>query len=325
MLVVRSTSWLLKTRTNPITLLRQRICAEAPQPTTAAFTVGNVREKWKARFQTENIPEADTSILNILAHVLRLPSPADVRKSQDVVLNETQLVKVDELCECRLARMPIQYIIREWEFRDLTLKMVPPVFIPRPETEELVELILQQIPQKPMNFLEIGCGSGAVALSILKHAPQASGIAIDQSKLACELTLENARSLGLSENLRIFRHKVTDTLPEEIKERKFDMIVSNPPYVPSQQLLQLEPEIKVYEDMRALDGGPDGLTVIKAILEIAGRHLNVEGILWLEVDSSHPPLIEQFLEDKGPTLGLKYVCSYKDLFRKERFVEVSKV
>ncbi|XP_058815374.1 MTRF1L release factor glutamine methyltransferase [Topomyia yanbarensis] len=322
--VLRSTPGFLRTPTNTILLFRQRFCAEALHP-TPTYTVRSVQEKWKTRFNAEKIPEADSSIVNILAHVLQFPSPADVRKSQDVILNETQLVKVDELCECRLARMPIQYIIREWEFRDLTLKMVPPVFIPRPETEELVELILQQVDtQKRMSFLEIGCGTGAISLSILKHAPLASAIALDQSKMACELTLENAQNLDLSGNLRIFRHKVIDKLPEEIEDQKFDMIVSNPPYVPSGQLLQLEPEIKVYEDMRALDGGPDGITVVKAILELAGKHLNSEGILWLEVDSSHPQMIAKYLEDKGLALGLKYVCSYKDLFQKERFVEIFK-
>lgn len=154
---------------------------------------------------------------------------------------------------------------------------------------------------------------------------QATAIALDQSKLACELTLENAKRLGLSENLRIFRHKLTGKLPAELEDYKFDMIVSNPPYVPSGQMASLEPEIKIYEDLRALDGGPDGLTVVKAILEIAGKHLKSSGVLWLEVDSSHPPLIKKYLEEMDPQVGLKYMSSYKDMFRKERFVEIMKV
>lgn len=289
-------------------------------------TVRTVKDKWISRFQKENIPEADASITNILAHVLKVQSLSDVEKCQETKLDDAQLAKIDELCECRLARMPIQYIIREWEFRDLTLKMVPPVFIPRPETEELIELILQQIDaQQELQFLEIGCGTGAITLSILKHVPWASAVALDQSKLACELTLENARLHGLSENLRIFRHKLSDDLPAVLDSHKFDMIVSNPPYVPSGHMASLEPEIKIYEDLRALDGGPDGMTVVKAILDIAGRHLKSAGVLWLEVDSSHPPLIEKHLEETAPQLGLKYMSSYKDLFRKERFVEIMKV
>lgn len=103
------------------------------------------------------------------------------------------------------------------------------------------------------------------------------------------------------------------------------MIVSNPPYVPSGQITTLEPEVKIYEDLRALDGGPDGMKLIKAILDIAAKHLRSEGILWLEVDSSHPPLIAEYLEGKESQTGLKYVSCYKDLFRNERFVEVVKM
>nr|XP_019560912.2 MTRF1L release factor glutamine methyltransferase-like [Aedes albopictus]XP_029724800.1 MTRF1L release factor glutamine methyltransferase-like [Aedes albopictus] len=326
MFITRSIPRLLKNSASVNAFTRQNFCAEALNTATVP-TVRSIKDKWISRFQTENIPEADASITNILAHVLKVQCLSDVNdRHQETKLNEAQLAKIDELCECRLARMPIQYIIHEWEFRDLTLKMIPPVFIPRPETEELIELILQQIDaEKELKFLEIGCGTGAISLSILKHVPKASAIALDQSTLACELTLENATQHDLTENLRIFRHKLVDKLPTELESHKFDMIVSNPPYVPSKQLLALEPEIKIYEDLRALDGGPDGLTVVKAILEIAGRHLEPSGVLWLEVDSSHPPLIEKYLEEAVPQLGLKFMSSYKDLFRKERFVEIMKV
>lgn len=94
-------------------------------------------------------------------------------------LNEEQLARFEQLCECRAARMPIQYIIGEWDFCDLVLKMTPPVFIPRPETEELVELILQQFDSKlPMRFMEIGCGSGAISLALLHALPKVCEIAI---------------------------------------------------------------------------------------------------------------------------------------------------
>ncbi|XP_053672607.1 MTRF1L release factor glutamine methyltransferase [Anopheles nili] len=289
-------------------------------------TVRGTQEKWMKRFESANIPEPETSITNIIAHVLELSGPADVGHHQNSSLNEIQMAKIEELCECRLARMPIQYIIREWDFRDLTLKMIPPVFIPRPETEELVELILQQMDtQKETLFLEIGCGTGAISLSLLKHAPKASAIAVDQSRLACELTRENAVSVGLMERLRIFKHKIVDNIPTELSAHVFDMIVSNPPYVPSMLIPTLDPEIKIYEDLRALDGGNDGLTVIKAILRIASKHLSKDGVLWLEVDSTHPPVIEEFLSKHGNLMGLRFLSSYKDLFQKDRFVEIVKL
>lgn len=90
-----------------------------------------------------------------------------------LILTDSEMQKFEQLCECRIARMPIQYIVGEWEFRDLVLKMQPPVFIPRPETEELVELVLQQFDcKRTMRFMEIGCGTGAISLALLKALPE---------------------------------------------------------------------------------------------------------------------------------------------------------
>lgn len=108
-------------------------------------------------------------------------------------------------------------------------------------------------------------------------------------------------------------------------EGKLDLIVSNPPYVPTEQLKQLEPEISLYEDLRALDGGVDGLNVIKSILKLASSRLCLKGFCWLEVDPSHPPLIEKYLNEHMATLNLKFISSYKDMRGKERFVEIMKV
>lgn len=93
--------------------------------------------------------------------------------NQKIVLTNDQKQLLERLCECRLARMPVQYILTQWDFCDLVLKMLPPVFIPRPETEELVELILQQTDDKfTMRFCEVGCGSGAISLALLHSLPK---------------------------------------------------------------------------------------------------------------------------------------------------------
>jgi release factor glutamine methyltransferase len=138
------------------------------------YTVKNAIEKFKHQFEQEKIPEAESSIENILAHVLGTKSVQDVRNHHfKQPLTDQQMTKLEQLCLARMARMPVQYIIGEWDFRDLKLKMIPPVFIPRPETEELVELILQQMDEKnELEFLEIGCGSGAISLSLLKALPK---------------------------------------------------------------------------------------------------------------------------------------------------------
>lgn len=99
------------------------------------------------------------------------------QSSSDLSMTKAEQERFEKLCDCRMARMPIQYIIGEWDFRELTLKMQPPVFIPRPETEELVELILQQYDVKEsLNFLEVGCGSGCISLSLLYSLPKVTRI-----------------------------------------------------------------------------------------------------------------------------------------------------
>lgn len=126
--------------------------------------------------------------------------------------------------------------------------MIPPVFIPRPETEQLVEFIAKDLkPSESYQILEVGCGSGAITCSLLQELPGASIVALDCSRLACNLTKFNAREAGVDQRLNVIYHKVTEEqiLPEEIDKQKFDIIVSNPPYVKSSDILKLAPEIKL--------------------------------------------------------------------------------
>lgn len=150
-------------------------------------------------------------------------------------------------------------------------------------------------------------------------------MAIDQSELACKLTLENASNLKLDNRIQVFKHKLTDEseLPEI--EGSFDLIVSNPPYVLTKDLSVLEPEISLYEDLRALDGGIDGLKVIKSVIKLASKRLCSKGVLWLEVDPTHPSLIDAYLKENCDVFKLKFVATYKDMFEKDRFVEIMKL
>lgn len=278
----------------------------------------------------EKVSEAVNSLELIFAHVLQKKSLKEVRGEdlKKYKLTSEQVAIVEEMCDCRVSRMPVQYILKEWEFRDLLLKMQVPVFIPRPETEELVELITQQLdPEKNLKILEIGCGSGCISLSLLRSLPYVTNIvAIDQSKTACELTRENAQRLGLSERLKVFKHKLeSDELPEEIAMYgPFDVIVSNPPYVPSKDILKLEPEIYLYEDIRALEGGPEGLDLVKILMSLSAKFLRPAGNLWLEVDPRHPEIIKKIIENNHDEWKLKFISSYNDIFKKERFVEIEK-
>lgn len=133
----------------------------------------------------------------------------------------------------------------------------------------------------------------------------------------------NAQNLEMANRLRVLRHKLTTDSDLVEVEGNLDLIVSNPPYVLRADLKNLEPEISLYEDLRALDGGIDGLDIIRDILKFSSQKLRVKGILWLEVDPSHPEPIAKYLEE-NPDFQLKYIASYKDMFERERFVEIKK-
>ncbi|XP_037088199.1 MTRF1L release factor glutamine methyltransferase-like, partial [Pollicipes pollicipes] len=160
--------------------------------------------------------------------------------------------------------MPVQYIIGEWDFCDVTLKLRPPVFIPRPETEQLAQLAAERLRQRGGDrLLEVGCGSGALSVALLHWLPDVSAVAVDQSADACRLTEENAARLGVEDRLRVYNATLTeDGLPGEHRQL-YDLVVSNPPYLTTAELRRLQPEILLYEDRAALDGGPDGLRVTR--------------------------------------------------------------
>ncbi|XP_071539235.1 MTRF1L release factor glutamine methyltransferase [Panulirus ornatus] len=148
---------------------------------------------------------------------------------------------------CRLLRMPLQYILGEWDFHSVTLRMKPPVFIPRPETEQLVELALLCLQGiKRPQVLEIGCGSGAISLSLLHSVGDLQCVAVDQSKHATDLTMLNASNLGVTDRLSVVQGKVTEKSMPCLPHEKFDLILSNPPYVLRKDLLNVEPEIMMF-------------------------------------------------------------------------------
>ncbi|XP_049995256.1 MTRF1L release factor glutamine methyltransferase isoform X6 [Alexandromys fortis] len=158
---------------------------------------------WTQVFEQRGIPEARKSSEYIVAHVLGAKTFQSLRPVLwTKPLTPKQLQYIQELCSHRLQRMPVQYILGEWDFQGLSLKMEPPVFIPRPETEELVEWVLEEVAQRPPAvgaqsgplILEVGCGSGAIALSLLSQLPESQVIAVDKGEAAVRLTRKNAQS-----------------------------------------------------------------------------------------------------------------------------------
>jgi len=266
------------------------------------------------QFAAANIPEPELSTEHLLGRVLGRPRiiPEQQPELLDLQLQPDQELFLESLVHCRLARMPIQYLVGNWEFREITLDVRPPVFIPRPETEQLVEEVLSRLPGTPCSLLEIGPGSGAICLSLLKVRSDIRITAVERSIAAAELTKHNAEKLGLQDRLTIIQDKVDNVQ----LEGSFDAVISNPPYVLRKDLANLEPEIHVYEDLRALDGGAEGMDVILQLLELASQVLKKDkaAFVALEVDPCHPHILPPKLE--------RFYASevIKDFREKERFM-----
>ena len=305
---------------------------------TRVCTVGDVIDQWSRRFESEGITEPVESIEHIVAHVIGTKKIIDILNVRNDRLNASQIEKLESLCQCRLSRMPVQYIIGEWDFRDITVKLVPPIFIPRPETEILVDFVLKRLNSSQLDsceILEIGCGSGAISLALAHACKKIKCTAIDASPYACDLTVTNRNNLNLTNRITVIHATLKPDATVEISKilngasdvnlnsRSFDFVVSNPPYVPTKNIPKLQSEIKIYEDLRALDGGDDGLKVIKPLLKYTARVLKPGGRLFLEVDPTHPEYI-QFFTNKYPDFKLHHEHTYKDFCNNDRFVEVMK-
>lgn len=221
----------------------------------------------------------------------------------------------------RLRREPVQYVIGDWDFYGLTLRCRSPVLIPRPETETLVEAIIEHHRHHQVRaFMDIGCGTGAIGLALLKEWPQSHCVFVDVSRDAIELTAENAALHGLEGRVSIELLDITQETPRGVvPDQQLDMIVSNPPYVPSAEMAELEPEL-AFEDPQALDGGTDGLELAKHVVARSAGLLKPDGKLWLELDEGHPRRLAEWLNGAGASKAMMEVQhGFADLAGRERF------
>ena len=195
-------------------------------------------------------------------------------------LGAEQQARLDELVRRRLAREPLAYILGEKEFWSLRFEVGPPVLIPRPETETLVEAVLAQLTDRDrsLRLLDLGVGSGCLLLTLLSELPQATGVGVDDSAAALALARRNAERLGLAARADLRHGRWGAGLRE-----RFDVIVSNPPYVAEGEWDYLQPEIRDFEPKAALVAGPDGLAAYRALAPHCARLLAPGGLCALEI------------------------------------------
>ncbi|MCL4485815.1 MAG: peptide chain release factor N(5)-glutamine methyltransferase [Nitrospirae bacterium] len=190
----------------------------------------------------------------------------------------------------RRHREPFHFIVGEVPFFGRSFRVGPGVLVPRPETEHLVACALDHMTDRrgeaPVRILDLGAGSGAIILTLLLEVSDAFGVAVEREPAALRFLLENRRRFGLEERLSVIRGSWGEMLGER---PFFDLILSNPPYIPTGLLPTLEPEVRDHEPAAALDGGPDGLACYRKILSFAPALLKEEGLLAFEIgaDQAH--------------------------------------
>ncbi len=199
-----------------------------------------------------------------------------------------------QFVERRRGRVPVQYIIGTQEFHGLSFRVTPAVLIPRPETEGVVEqTVLELKNERAPRIADIGCGSGCISIALAQTLEDAELVAIDRSKAALAIARENALRHGVAARVEF----VEGDLLEPVADADLDAVVSNPPYIPDEELAGLEPEVTEHEPRSALSGGADGLDVIRRLGPQAHRALRPGGVLIMEIGHGQSQAVEALLRE----------------------------
>ena len=205
-------------------------------------------------------------------------------------IGQQKIVYFNRLIERRSSKEPIAYILKEKEFWSKKFLLDNNTLIPRPETELMVEKIVKIFKEKDISVLDIGTGTGCILISILSELQNSKGIGIDISQKAIQIANVNLKKHKLTQRAKFYKRSLND-----IYYNKFDLIVSNPPYIMKKDLKNLDEDIKKFEPKLALDGGNDGLDVIKKVIYKSKSILKNKGMLALEIGNEQFKKVSKIL------------------------------
>jgi len=250
----------------------------------------------------------DSEIL--VSHLINIPRESIYSKlKENLPSNKNE--ELQNLVSRRVKKEPIAYILNNKEFWSTNFYVDRSVLIPRPETEVLIDLILSQINNKNnyFNILDIGTGSGCILVSLLKELTKAKGIGIDKSSKAIAVAKKNSISQQVDS-----RSSFKNVNLENIKfDKKFDLIVSNPPYLPDVSLKNLNLDIKLYEPKIALQGGVQGVDFLYKIIVLASKILKINGLLALEIGDNQFHILAKYLKENRFKILDKYTLINKQV------------
>jgi release factor glutamine methyltransferase len=248
-----------------------------------------------ARLRAAGIENPRFEARLLLEQASGLDRATTLAASRDILPAEA-ILAFDELLDRRAAREPIAYILGVAPFWSLELTVGPSVLIPRADTETLVGVALAVHPDRlrVRRLLDLGTGSGCLALALLSEFPRARAVATDIDPEACAMARANARSSGFAARIRILCTSWADGVAGT-----FDLVVANPPYVERAAIAQLQPEVALFEPVRALDGGPDGLDAYRALVPQLPRLLETRGVALIEIGLGQAEAVRGFATAAG--------------------------
>ena len=258
--------------------------------------------------------ETDAMVRIIFEHLLNY-SRVDIIMHKDNELSDFMRSKIDKVIERLVAREPIQYVFNDAYFHGHHFKVTPATLIPRPETEELVDMISDENKREDLRVLDIGTGSGCIAISLALYLPFSQVSAVDISADAIEVAKRNAAKLKAKVNF--IQADILNSFPEE----KFDIIVSNPPYICEEEKADMEQNVLDFEPHTALFvPDTDPLLFYRSIAKNAIKALNPGGKLYYEINSRFAAETVKMLEDTGfSDIGIR-----KDMYNRNRFAVAKK-
>jgi len=262
---------------------------------TRAWTVAGARRQIAETFRNNGIesPELDARIL--VGHALGLDRTV-LASSAERVLSRQELDAIDALAARRLRHEPVARIVGRKEFWSLPLRVSSATLVPRPETESVVEAALATVRDRQLSLriADLGTGTGAILLALLSELPNATGSGTDIEPAALAIARTNARELGLQDRCQFILSDFGAALTE-----RFDLVVSNPPYIATSELPALPAEVRDYDPELALDGGPEGLDCYRRIAAESARLLAPGGALVLEIGAGQSAAVTGIFEATG--------------------------
>ncbi len=282
-------------------------------------------QRWTADTQVlhQHLRELDWLLMNV-ANLDRLALRLETFQALPHIGLTRSLDDLSQIWENRLKeQIPLQYLLENVVWRDLSLRVAPGVLIPRPETELLIDLAKDFVGDRTAQFktwADLGTGSGAIALGLARTFPNAIIQAVDCSEVALAIAQDNAKQLGLSDRIQFWCGQWLEPLIH--LKGQLDGIISNPPYIPSAMVPTLQPEVALHEPHLALDGGEDGLKAIRIIANSAPTYLRSGGVLFLEMMMGQAEAVTELLLRQGSYSTVKI---HADLAGIERFAQACRI